>query len=609
MKKSFFLVGLVCSVLTGYSQTLIQSGFIVNDYQAEPNFRPTVTDNETTDRDADDIIWISEFDDPEEWTSAGPSTDFLTNGWSIDNTLTGWYYGETGDMGTDGNFARFVNGDPNLGEHINSGPFTLTYNETLDLSGIPAPHLEFEQYGNRYYTMQSVQVSTDGGFEWIDVIDNLDQYVTTANATHIYPKPMTKRANISEAISGDPSNVMIRLHWDGIHSYVAYGWFIDNIRIVEGHDYDCGIYGPKFLAGELDYYQVPVSQSVPMTPYGILENNGAEPYLNVVMDATVDYPGGSSTVSSSSIAELAVNESVIPDISAFVPTETGTHTVNWNISGSETDTYEPNHIPEAQFEVTENIYGRDNKEFTGAVRNLPENLGAPFLIGNVMDIFSDGTVGGIEVRITDHSSHIGQFIYGQIRKYDEASEDWILVASTLDYEITSSNNGTDVTLTLEDPLEVAEGDSYLVLAGHYGSAVRDVSFGYAQWVEDFTVWGYRAGGTELFWLEEPRALMVRLDFRDFSQIETNELSQAELKQNYPNPFSETTQITYNLLASSNVVLEFTDIAGKTVQTANLGVQNKGSYTYEFASGNLSAGIYYYTLILDDQSFTKKMVIE
>ena len=91
------------------------------------------------DRDADDIVWEDGFDDAGLWTAAGPSGDYEVSGWSIGSTTNGWHFGTGDDMGTDGDFARFVNGDPTAAPApIEDGPFTLTYDMPIDITGIPA---------------------------------------------------------------------------------------------------------------------------------------------------------------------------------------------------------------------------------------------------------------------------------------------------------------------------------------------------------------------------------------------------------------------------------------------------------------------------------------
>jgi hypothetical protein len=81
-----------------------------------------------------------------------------------------------------------------------------------------------------------------------------------------------------------------------------------------------------------------------------------------------------------------------------------------------------------------------------------------------------------------------------------------------------------------------------------------------------------------------------------------------LAQNYPNPFNPVTTVHYSLGNKQHVSLKVYDILGNEV--ANLVNEEKetGSYKVEFDAGNLSSGIYYYTIITDNFMQTKKMIL-
>ncbi len=81
-----------------------------------------------------------------------------------------------------------------------------------------------------------------------------------------------------------------------------------------------------------------------------------------------------------------------------------------------------------------------------------------------------------------------------------------------------------------------------------------------------------------------------------------------LEQNYPNPFNPSTSINYQLRSSNFVSLKVFDIMGKEVATLVNQKQNAGSYSVDFNAGNLSSGIYYYSLETDGFTETKKMML-
>jgi hypothetical protein len=68
-----------------------------------------------------------------------------------------------------------------------------------------------------------------------------------------------------------------------------------------------------------------------------------------------------------------------------------------------------------------------------------------------------------------------------------------------------------------------------------------------------------------------------------------------LRQNHPNPFSEATIISYELLQSAFVELQVFALNGQLVTTLVNENQPVGSYRFSFAAPHLSAGVYFYRM--------------
>jgi hypothetical protein len=83
-----------------------------------------------------------------------------------------------------------------------------------------------------------------------------------------------------------------------------------------------------------------------------------------------------------------------------------------------------------------------------------------------------------------------------------------------------------------------------------------------------------------------------------------------LLQNFPNPFNPTTQIAFDVLATNPVTLKIYNAAGQEVATLLNGVsQDNGRHIINFDSGNLTTGIYFYTVKIGNEfSATKKMLL-
>ena len=85
-----------------------------------------------------------------------------------------------------------------------------------------------------------------------------------------------------------------------------------------------------------------------------------------------------------------------------------------------------------------------------------------------------------------------------------------------------------------------------------------------------------------------------------------------LSQNYPNPFNPITRINYELPITNYVSIKVYDALGNEVETLVNEKQNAGSYSVDFNASlygsGLPSGIYFYKLVTEKFSETKKMIL-
>jgi len=81
-----------------------------------------------------------------------------------------------------------------------------------------------------------------------------------------------------------------------------------------------------------------------------------------------------------------------------------------------------------------------------------------------------------------------------------------------------------------------------------------------------------------------------------------------LKQNYPNPFNPNTAIQFNVASSVHVKLKVHNLLGKEVLTLIDSEYQPGQHSVAFNANQLSAGIYFYRVIMGDYTAVKKMVL-
>lgn len=82
----------------------------------------------------------------------------------------------------------------------------------------------------------------------------------------------------------------------------------------------------------------------------------------------------------------------------------------------------------------------------------------------------------------------------------------------------------------------------------------------------------------------------------------------ELVQNFPNPFNPETTIKYTITAQARVVIKVYDTTGNEIKTLIDREHTAGQYAINFNASGLASGVYYYRLMADDYTSTKKMIL-
>jgi|GEM_PF-4779042 len=95
------------------------------------------------------------------------------------------------------------------------------------------------------------------------------------------------------------------------------------------------------------------------------------------------------------------------------------------------------------------------------------------------------------------------------------------------------------------------------------------------------------------------------DVKEFTNCTPKEYT---ISQNFPNPFNPTTNISYSISQSSKVSIIVYDVVGRIITTLVNEEKSIGSYSIEFDGSNLSSGMYFYQMKVNDFVETKKMLL-
>lgn len=99
---------------------------------------------------------------------------------------------------------------------------------------------------------------------------------------------------------------------------------------------------------------------------------------------------------------------------------------------------------------------------------------------------------------------------------------------------------------------------------------------------------------------------ARLNVLTDVENEKNIPTEFSLSQNYPNPFNPRTIIKYTIGNTEFVSLKVYDVLGNEVATLFDDYREAGRYEVIFDASRLSSGVYYYKIITDNFTQTKKM---
>ncbi len=81
-----------------------------------------------------------------------------------------------------------------------------------------------------------------------------------------------------------------------------------------------------------------------------------------------------------------------------------------------------------------------------------------------------------------------------------------------------------------------------------------------------------------------------------------------LDQNYPNPFNSTTTISFYLSEPMYVNLSVYNVGGQLIETLINSKMNTGIHSIKWDAENMSSGVYYYIIVANFYSVTKKLIL-
>ena len=571
---------------------------------------------------AGDTIWTEDFTGgmPAGWTVVDNNN--LGYNWVISNAanITAAYTNTSAIASTSGGnhmllFGDDFNTDPGTGNIVGSPVDMNAYFQTSAINlgslssgtGYPAVSIRWQQKF-RYCCssdpmFMTVQVSRDAGFTPGPTTVSFEANPGGVAANDMSDDPEMTELNISAVAGGNyTGDIYIRFH-QTFNSH--YFWMVDDIELFETLNNDLINTASYFGSLGLPYYQIPDEQVTAIDFYAVCFNVGGADQPNTTL--TVDVNSGTFTGTSNPILSVSTDIDTLQCSTQYTPAITpGTHNITWTIASDSVDNSIADNTMSNSFEVTDYIYARDKGTASGA----RHNDGDAYEIGNYFDVIANQTLSYIDITI-DNGANVGAVVYGVVYSVDPATGDFIWEGNTDDYILTSSDvsSGATISLPLFSPLSLTAGAGYLACAGAYGDggATDDLRVSTSGSSDPQTSFLY--DGTDLTWYYVTSTPMVRMNFDPSWGINDNTNLNANLGQNQPNPFNNNTLININLNSPNEITFEITDVTGKIVRTSNFGNLGAGSHQINVSADGLKSGVYFYSIVSDNNKLTKRMIIQ
>ena len=476
-----------------------------------------------------------------------------------------------------------------------------------------------------------IEVSRDG-VNW-PAIDNWDEasgYViygtdTVASRKEVFPgyetsdtsdNPSLLEFDITDAAGGQ-AEVYVRFRWSGTW---GYSWEIDDIKVYDTPADDTRIdnylsYTDYERTGYYEYGAWPLSQiPADLAAAAKVYNVGFEDQTNVTLDVTA---AGTTAYSTPITLSYATADTLS---AAYLPTALGPVTVDYLLTADAADENPGNNMASQSFEVTDLSWGRDEGT---PVNAAPAEGTDDYIAVSLFDIVDDVVIYAIDVAVMAGSETGTSIITHLFDGFDDnflAEQYGGILQSTDEFDIIAGNTnevGVPVTnwytLVFDEPYLASAGDWLGAGFEHYGGS--NVQYGESKFTQDNTafIYGPFGSGSAYDWYYTNEVPMVRLNLNPNAvntiSEETVNTTGFEMFPSFPNPTNGVTRIQFRLDRAADVNFEVIDITGKVVYTLDMGTQAPGYNSISVDASEFAAGVYTYTLSVDGERSTDRLMVK
>ncbi len=595
----------------------------------------------------DEAFWFDDFSDPSTWIREDESTPFPL-GWEIITNANAAPVGAFQPLNFSSieNGFAMINGDSASAGDASQQNATIRSLTSVDLSAEDGVSIVFEQATRNWATTYYLQWSYDGD-EWNEFPINLDVATNTNTGN-----PDVFLLDMTPQLANQPEVYI------GFRFEANWGWFwaIDDVALIETPENDLSVNNAYYsnwrtlvnqdvspvevlvpdnvYVHAFEYSQYARNQVRPLSPTVRVENRGFAPQTGVTFTATITDPDGMSEEFSTSMGEIAPGEMVFMTIEDVMPdafsadqgmAKLGTYTVEYMVEQDQEDEFPGNNAGDAQsFEVTEDLMANDN------------NAGVSWLLvdGNNTSNFTryvfeeEAQVDYITFALTTgnelQENAVFESVFVNIIQGSFLDEPGptnmmdTLLTQSLEYFIqdvdvlSGGENGLQfITVMLEEPLVLQANTIYqpvVTIPSSNEDFLWTVVHGSQ---ENYASLGAEnADGDASLFSMGNLVFCVRMGSSQVMSTNGAQDLTFMMSQNYPNPFNGSeTRIDWELMApAKNAHFTVFDLNGRMVHQQNFGSRPAGKQEPIILNTNLPAGVYQYSLTVDNHRIARKMIV-
>jgi hypothetical protein len=620
MKKVYFTILTVGLAFSGISQKVDKSVIIANKKLANAGYvspKPTTTPLKA----GGDVVWSDNFSTPSNWVidnDGQVSTATDAYGWDIGATEQSWWTNSVINSTSDGNFAELNNGRPSATTQALDVQYTLTTASPIDVNALSGGSnnyiLEFQQYGARFYEAQEVYISVDN-INWTLVGSNNDIEMLTADGGAAYANPTVKTINLSGFIPGGTNSLWIRFSWTSefptstnANVWVAYGWMIDDVRILEAYpnEFKVSTVFTGDIVNNWDYYSIPTAQAIEKRVGVIISNEGGTAQTKAV---SIDITSGGTSVFSGTTPSVSYAPGVVDTVwfdTGFTPTATGLYTVTATLPADDLPT---NNSASENFVITNYLYGHNHPLGTGRFAFSQE---AEIGIGNIYEAQADQLLKGIDVAFatgTTGGIFLDVFLY-ELASTSVQDPSNNIVADLSIQLPTAVNTSTFTTLVFPSPYTMEAGKTYYAIVRTSQTATEKMRIKSSlKGDADFStvIYGpFGTGGGVNNFLGWDAAAAVSLNFDPVLSINSAN-TPVSFGTIFPNPTTDETTINYSLANATDVAVVVVDVTGRVMYTAANENKTAGEHSLTVDASAFASGVYHVNVITPESTVTTKFI--